>query len=71
MCDGLVYIIDLLHWYKIREKLYLQGKDEVPNPDFVRAVVDLYSRIFEFQARMLCFLHHGFGHARRSGHVPS
>ena len=59
MCDGLVYIIDLLHWYKIREKLYLQRKDEVPSPDFVRAVVDLYSRIFEFQARMLCFLHRG------------
>ena len=57
MCDGLIHMIDLLHWYKIREKLYLQGKDEVPNPDFVRAVVELYSRIFEFQARMLCFLH--------------
>ncbi|KAK3174277.1 hypothetical protein OEA41_001521 [Lepraria neglecta] len=41
---------------KIKETLYLQAVDRPAHPDFVQAVVELYSKIFEYQARLLCFL---------------
>ena len=56
MVDGLNSISDLLRWYRIKETLYLQAVDRPAHPDFVQAVVELYSKIFEYQARLLCFL---------------
>ncbi|KAL9133666.1 MAG: hypothetical protein Q9175_005155 [Cornicularia normoerica] len=56
MVDGLNSISNILHLYRIREDLYLRVVDRPARPDFVQAVVELYSKIFEYQARLLCFL---------------
>jgi len=35
---------------------YLRVADKPADPDFVQAVVELYSNIFEYQARLICHL---------------
>ena len=56
MIEGLSSISDLLRLYKLKERLYLQIADKPAHPDFVQAVVELYSNIFEYQARLICHL---------------
>ena len=59
MIEGLNSVSDLLRLYKIKETLYLRDADNADKPvhlNFVEAVVELYSNIFEYQARMTCYL---------------
>ena len=56
MIEGLSSISDLLRLYKLKERLYLQVADKPAHSDFVQAVVELYSNIFEYQARLICHL---------------
>ena len=56
MIEGLNSISDLLRLYKLKERLYLRVADKPAHPDFVQAVVELYSNIFEYQARLICHL---------------
>ena len=56
MIEGLSSISDLLRLYKLKERLYLRVVDKPAHPDFVQAVVELYSNIFEYQARLVCHL---------------
>jgi len=56
MTEGLNSISDLLRLYRIKEDFYLRTTDKPAHPDFVQAVVELYSNIFEYQARMICHL---------------
>ena len=56
MIEGLSSISDLLRLYKLKERLYLRVADKPAHPDFVQAVVELYSNIFEYQARLICHL---------------
>ena len=55
--EGLNSISDLLRLYRIIEELYLRDANNKPaHPDFVQAVVELYSNIFEYQVRLICYL---------------
>ena len=56
MIEGLNSISDLLRLYRILEELYLQDANKPAQPDFVQAVVELYSNIFEYQTRLICHL---------------
>ena len=59
MIEGLNSVSDLLRLYRIKEILYLRDADDADKPvrlNFVQAVVELYSNIFEYQARMICHL---------------
>ena len=59
MIEGLNSVSDLLRLYKIKETLYLRDVDNADKPvhlTFVEAVIELYSNIFEYQARMTCYL---------------
>ena len=56
MIEGLSSLSDLLRLYKIKEDIYLRAEDGPASPDFVQAVVELYSNIFEYQAQMICYL---------------
>ena len=56
MIDGLSSISDLLRLYKLKESLYLRVPDKPAHPDFIQAIVELYSNIFEYQARIICHL---------------
>ena len=53
MIEGLKRVSDILRLYAIREKLYLPDGAEPANAAFIEATVDLYSNIFEFQARII------------------
>ncbi|KAL6714270.1 hypothetical protein ACLMJK_007693 [Lecanora helva] len=55
MLEGLNSITDLMRLYKIREKIYLEA-GEIPAKQFAEAVTRLYADIFEFQARLICYL---------------
>ena len=56
MIEGLNSISDLLRLYRIIEELYLRDANKPAHPDFVQAVVELYSNIFEYQTRLICHL---------------
>ena len=56
MIEGLNSISDLLHLYRIIEELYLRDANKPAHPDFVQAVVELYSNIFEYQTQLICHL---------------
>ncbi|KAL8740703.1 MAG: hypothetical protein Q9190_006623 [Brigantiaea leucoxantha] len=56
MIKGLDAISHLLRLYKIREELYLQDAQRPAPPEFVEAVVELYSNIFEYQAQLIVHL---------------
>ena len=56
MIEGLNSISDLLRLYRIKEIFYLRAADKAAYPDFVQAVEELYSNIFEYQARLICHL---------------
>ena len=59
MIEGLNSISDLLRLYRIKETFYLRVADKADEPvqlSFIQAVVELYSNIFEYQARMTCHL---------------
>ena len=56
MADGLISISNILRLYRIREDLYLRVDNRSARPEFLQAVVELYSNIFEYQARLVCFL---------------
>ena len=56
MIEGLDSISHLLRLYKIREELYLQDAQRPAPPDFVEAVVELYSNVFEYQAQLIVHL---------------
>ena len=56
MIEGLNSISDLLRLYRIVEELYLRDVNKPANSDFVRAVVELYFNIFEYQIRLICHL---------------
>ena len=59
MIEGLNSVTNLLRLYRIKEMFYLRDADISDKPahlNFVRAVVELYSNIFEYQARMTCHL---------------
>lgn len=55
MLTGQSVITDLIRIHKIREDLYLQAVDKPAHPDFVKAVIDLYSDMFEYQARLIIY----------------
>ncbi|MCJ1466435.1 hypothetical protein MMC07_005054 [Pseudocyphellaria aurata] len=59
MLTGLKSITELLRLYKIREELYLQTADESPRPDLVKAIVELYTDIFEYQVTLILYLSGG------------
>lgn len=42
--------------YKYKESVYLLDADEPAHPDFAKATVELYVKIFEYQLRLVCFL---------------
>ena len=48
MIEGLNFISDLLRLYRIIEELYLRDVNKSAYSDFVQAVVELYSNIFEY-----------------------
>ena len=54
--EGLNSISDLLRLYRIKEEFYLRDTDKPTHPDLVQAVEELYSNIFEYQARLICHL---------------
>ncbi len=56
MIEGLNSISDLLRLYRIKEELYIRDANKPAHPDFVQAVVELYSNIFEYQTRLICHL---------------
>ena len=59
MIEGLNSVSDLLRLYRIKEMFYLRDADNADKPahlNFIQAVVQLYSNIFEYQARMTCHL---------------
>lgn len=56
MIEGLNFISDLLRLYRIIEELYLRVVNKPAHPDFVQAVVELYSNIFEYQTRLIRYL---------------
>lgn len=49
---GLKTITDLLKLYKVREIFYLQSLHGPSHPKRVNAIVELYTDILEFQARL-------------------
>ncbi|KAL9629835.1 MAG: hypothetical protein Q9164_006703, partial [Protoblastenia rupestris] len=53
MIEGLKRVSDILRLYAIREKLYLPDGAEPAYAAFIEASIDLYSNIFEFQARVI------------------
>lgn len=56
MIEGLNEICDLLRLYKHKESVYLQDPDEPPHPDLMKAIKEVYTNIFEYQMRFVCFL---------------
>lgn len=56
MIEGLSFISDLLRLYKYKERVYLQVLDKPAHPDFLKAIEELYADIFEYQARLICYL---------------
>ena len=56
MIDGLTSICNLLRLYRIKEKVYLKNVDKPADPDFVKAIEEFYTDIFEYQARVVCHL---------------
>ena len=56
MIEGLNSISDLLRLFRIKEIFYLRAADKPACPEFVQAVEELYSNIFEYQARLICHL---------------
>lgn len=56
MLTSLHSITNLLRLYKIREDIYLQAEDKPSHQAFVRAIVDLYTLIFEHQATLILYL---------------
>ncbi|MCJ1263667.1 hypothetical protein MMC22_003537 [Lobaria immixta] len=58
MLAGLHCITDLLRLYKIREEIYLQVGDKPALPDFVKAIVELYTDILDYQARVIRYFSH-------------
>lgn len=56
MIEGLNSVCDHLRSYQYKESVYLQDADEPAHPDFVRAIEELYTDIFEYQVRLICYL---------------
>lgn len=59
MLAGLNSITALLRLYKIRDEIYLQALDKPAQPDFVKAVVELYTDILEYQAKLILYFSQG------------
>ena len=53
MVDGLENITHLMQLYKIREALYLWDANASVPPDFVTALVEIYSAILEYEVRAI------------------
>lgn len=58
MLAGLHCITHLLRLYKIREEVYLQVGDKPAHPDFVKAIVELYTDILDYLARVVQYFSH-------------
>ena len=56
MMEGLEKITNLMQTFRIREEIYLQDVTRPPRPDFEAAVVQLYSAVFEYEARIIIHL---------------
>lgn len=56
MIEGLENISRLMQLFRIREEIYLQDVRRPPQPDFETAVVELYSAMFEYEARVITHL---------------
>ena len=56
MIGGLEKITNLMQLFRIREKIYLQDVTRPPHPDFEAAVVQPYSAVFEYEARVIIHL---------------
>ena len=56
MIEGLEKITKLMQLFRIREEIYLQGVTRPPHPDFEAALVQLYSAVFEYEARVIIHL---------------
>ena len=54
--EGLEKITKLMQLFRIREELYLQDVRRPSQPDFETAVVELYSAVFEYEARVVIHL---------------
>ena len=56
MIEGLENITKLMQLYRIREEIYLPDVRRPPQPDFETAIVELYSAVFEYEARVIIHL---------------
>ena len=56
MIKGLQDLSDELRLYRIMEDLYLKGGQDFAHKTFVEALVQFYSRVFEYQARAVAYL---------------
>ena len=56
MLSGLEHVTHLVRLYKLREGLYLAAPLRSGQVDFEHTIVDLYSHILEYQARLLWHL---------------
>ena len=56
MIEGLEKITKLMQLFRIREEIYLQDVTRPLHPDFEAAVVQLYSAVFEYEARVIIHL---------------
>ncbi|MCJ1423388.1 hypothetical protein MMC29_001271 [Sticta canariensis] len=56
MLEGLTSVSDILRLYRIKETLYLQDSNKSACLDFLKAIEELYTDIFEYQARLICYL---------------
>ena len=59
MVEGLDSITKLMQLFRIREEIYLRDGEEPHKPEFEAAVVDLYSAVFEYEARVITHLSNG------------
>ena len=68
MTEGLNSISDLLRLYRIKEMFYLRVADKPADPDFVQAVVELYSKYLRISSPTDLSSIPKFVQARHSGH---
>ncbi|MCJ1260613.1 hypothetical protein MMC22_000475 [Lobaria immixta] len=53
MLTGLNFVTDILRLYKIREEIYRHSVEKPDHSDFGNAIVELYTDILEYQARLI------------------
>jgi ankyrin repeat protein len=59
MLKGFNYACDLQRYWKFCKKMYLSGSETSTREDLLDALVELYSQILEYQARVICHLSSG------------